>query len=144
MATVPPAPSALKVLRVRRQVPARPQQRFYLAEVLVGPDSPLVGRTVRLSAIVLVLYAGLLYLTYHTMTTAPAGFIPTQDQGYLLVNIQLPDSASLQRTTDTMMHLNKIVLGDPNDKETYPGIPGCDHTVMAAGYSALLGVSASN
>jgi multidrug efflux pump subunit AcrB len=45
----------------------------------------------------LLMYVGLLYLTYHTMTTAPTGFIPEQDQGYLLVNVQLPDSASRER-----------------------------------------------
>ncbi len=43
----------------------------------------------------LVAYGGLLYLTYDTLTTTPTGFIPPQDKGYLLVNVQLPDSASL-------------------------------------------------
>jgi multidrug efflux pump len=103
-----------------------------------------VGRLLRISAIVLIIYGGLLAATYFSFTRAPTSFIPVQDQGYLLVNVQLPDSASLQRTTDAMMHLNKIVLGDPENKQKYPGIPGCEHTVMAAGYSALLNVNASN
>jgi multidrug efflux pump len=104
----------------------------------------IVGRLLRLAVVVLFIYFCLLGATYFTFTRAPTAFIPVQDQGYLLVNIQLPDSASLQRTTDVMMQLNKIVLGDPKDKEKYPGIPGCEHTVMAAGYSALLGVNAPN
>ena len=52
--------------------------------------------------IVLLLYCGLLYLTYYTSVKVPKGFIPDQDQGYLLVNVQLPDSASVQRTQAVM------------------------------------------
>ena len=42
----------------------------------------------------------------------PTDFIPMQDQGYLLVNVQLPDSASVQRTQAVMQKINRIVLGD--------------------------------
>src|SRR5207237_368936 len=55
----------------------------------------LIAGLVRVSLLGLLLYGGLLYLTYHNLTTAPRGFIPEQDQGYLLVNVQLPDSASV-------------------------------------------------
>ena len=44
-----------------------------------------VGRLVRLSVIVLLVYGGLLFLTYWRLPQSPTGFIPTQDQGYLLV-----------------------------------------------------------
>ena len=43
-------------------------------------------------------YGGLLYLTYFGFDDTPTGFIPAQDKGYLLVNVQLPDSASVERT----------------------------------------------
>src|SRR5262249_33904105 len=59
-----------------------------------------VGQLLRLSAVVLVVYLGLLGLTGWRMAAAPTGFIPAQDQGYLLVNVQLPDSASVQRTQE--------------------------------------------
>ena len=58
----------------------------------------MVGLLLRLSVIVLLLYGGLLVLTWWTFTTTPTGFIPSQDKGYLLVNVQLPDGASAQRT----------------------------------------------
>ena len=45
--------------------------------------------------LVLLLYGGVLGLTYWGFLHTPRGFIPSQDMGYLLVNIQLPDSASL-------------------------------------------------
>ena len=46
------------------------------------------------SGVVLVVYGGLLYLTWWSFDKAPSGFIPMQDKGYLLVNVQLPDAAS--------------------------------------------------
>jgi len=48
---------------------------------------------------VLVVYGGLLFLTYLGLTRVPTGFIPPQDKGYLLVDVRLPDSASLERTS---------------------------------------------
>src|SRR5207245_807922 len=47
-----------------------------------------VGRLLRASAVVLVVYAGLLMLTYLGFNYTPKGFIPNQDKGYLLVNVQ--------------------------------------------------------
>ena len=52
----------------------------------------------RVSVLVLVVYGGLLYTTYWGFMESPAGFIPMQDKGYLLVNVQLPDAASVERT----------------------------------------------
>ena len=54
-----------------------------------------VARLVRGSVLVLAVYGGLLAMTGWTMSVAPKGFIPVQDQGYLLVNAQLPDAASV-------------------------------------------------
>src|SRR5262249_12898085 len=54
----------------------------------------MVGRLLRVSTIALVIYGGLLILTYYGFLRAPKGFIPAQDKGYLLVNVQLPDSSS--------------------------------------------------
>ena len=50
------------------------------------------------AAIVLLVYVGLVGLTYFGFKIVPVGFIPAQDKGYLMASIQLPDSASLQRT----------------------------------------------
>ena len=64
-----------------------------------------VGRTLRLSAMVLVIYAGLLGMTYWQFQRTPTGFIPQQDKGYLLLNVQLPDSASVERTQRVMARI---------------------------------------
>ncbi|OYP35196.1 efflux RND transporter permease subunit [Rhodopirellula sp. MGV] len=86
--------------------------RFFgtVSEVYAG----MAGWLVRMSVIVLVIYAGLIWGTYKGMTTVPAGFVPSQDKGYLLVDIQLPDSASLERTEKVVAKLSNALLGKRN------------------------------
>jgi multidrug efflux pump len=108
--------------------------------------SRTVARMVRVFALVLLVYAGLLVLTFWTMAKAPKAFIPMQDQGYLLVNVQLPDSASVQRTQEIMDEVKLIALGDPDssDPERQAAIPGIAHTMAVAGQSFLLNANGSN
>jgi multidrug efflux pump len=94
----------------------------------------VVGKLLRVSALVLIAYGSLLGLTYWTFQHAPTGFIPQQDQGRLIVNVQLPDSESLQRTQRAMELVERIA------HET----PGVAHTVAIAGLSFLLQGNSSN
>jgi multidrug efflux pump subunit AcrB len=93
-----------------------------------------VGWCLRLSAIVLVVYVGLIGLTGFGFTRIPTGFIPMQDKGYLVTNIQLPDSASLERTLEVTDAVEKIAL------ET----PGVAHTLCLPGMSYVLNANSSN
>ena len=61
------------------------------------------------------------------LTKLPTGFIPTEDQGYLLVAVQLPDAASLERTNAAMQKLTKLA------QET----PGVAHVIAISGVSPL-------
>ncbi len=127
---------------------------------LFDRTTKIYGRTVsgmlRVSAIIGVVYIGLLVLTAWRVEATPKGFIPTQDQGYLLLNVQLPDSASVQRTQAIMEQVQRICLGDdklhelaglplpkPGEKK-YPGVAGVAHTVGIAGESFLLTTNGSN
>jgi multidrug efflux pump len=103
-----------------------------------------VSRLVRGSALVLLVYVGLLFVTSWVFQRAPQSFIPVQDQGYLLVNVQLPDAASVQRTSEVIDKIVEIALGDPNDPEHEGGVPGIAHTLSIAGQSFLLGANGSN
>ena len=58
----------------------------------------LVGGLLRVSAIVLLIYGGLMGLTYWGLVSTPKGFIPQQDMGYLMCSVQLPDASSKERT----------------------------------------------
>ncbi len=78
-------------------------------------------------------YFGLIGLTGFGFARVPGGFVPSQDKGYLLVNIQLPDSASLERTLEVTKKVEQIAL------ET----PGVDHTAITAGQSFVLNAFSS-
>jgi len=94
----------------------------------------LVKLCLRGAVIGLVVYVGLLFLTYKSFTTVPTGFVPAQDKGYLLVSAQLPDSASLDRTQKVMHELDKIVQS----------VPGVAHRIVISGQSFLLNANGSN
>jgi multidrug efflux pump len=103
-----------------------------------------VSLVLRLSILIMVVYVGLLVMTGWQFTTAPTGFIPQQDKGYLILNVQLPDAASLERTQRMMDRIEKIALGDKNDRDHFPGVHGVHHTVSIAGRSLILGANAPN
>src|SRR4029077_10598663 len=94
----------------------------------------IVGWLMRASIVVLLIYGGLLYITYDLFSRTPTGFIPSQDKGYLLVDVRLPDSASLDRTTEIMRQIEEIA----------GKAPGVEHTVAIAGQSILLSANAAN
>ena len=103
-----------------------------------------VGKVLRLSAIVCLVYAGLLGLTAWQFVRAPTGFIPQQDKGYLILNVQLPDAASVDRTEWNLALIDKIIKGDPNNLTDFPGIKGIAHTVAISGKSIILNANAPN
>jgi multidrug efflux pump len=93
-----------------------------------------VGWSLRLSALVLLLYVGMIGLTGFGFSRIPAGFLPIQDKGYLVTNIVLPDSASLERTLAVTDAIERIAL------ET----PGVAHTLCMPGMSYVLNANSSN
>jgi multidrug efflux pump subunit AcrB len=93
-----------------------------------------VGKLLRVALIVAVVYAGLLGLTGVAFTRTPTGYVPPQDQGYLLVSIQLPDAASAQRTRAVVKRIDDIVRATP----------GVANTLTVSGQSFVLGATGSN
>ncbi len=96
--------------------------------------SRLVARLIRMTALVLVLYAGLCGLNFLAFEKVPTGFIPQQDQGYLILFAQLPDAASLARTQAVVKQATQIIM------ET----EGVNHVNAYSGFSILSGASQSN
>ena len=94
----------------------------------------LTRRLLRASAIVLIVYAGLIGLTGWQFSRAPTGFIPQLDQGYLITVIQLPPGASLARTDAVVRQATQIILDTP----------GVLHAVPFAGFDAATFTNASN
>jgi multidrug efflux pump len=67
-----------------------------------------VASVLRKSAIALIVYAGLVFLTYKSFNMVPTGFIPTQDKAYVIAFAQLPDASSLERTTEVIKRMSDI------------------------------------
>jgi multidrug efflux pump len=84
--------------------------------------------------VILVIYVALLALTGWGFMAVPAGFIPEQDKGYLVVNAQLPDGASLERTEEVMRQVTELA-------RTTPGV---QHVIGLPGYSVLTSNNISN
>ncbi|MCE9590258.1 MAG: efflux RND transporter permease subunit [Planctomycetes bacterium] len=85
----------------------------------------ILRKVVRFSAIALVVYAALVFLAYKGFQTVPTGFIPNQDQGFLIVNLQMPDATSIDRTEKVMTQLSDIARRTP----------GVGHVFTVAGVS---------
>ena len=93
----------------------------------------LVGSWTALLAM-LALFCALLYATVHMVQTVPTGFIPTLDQGYAIVVVQLPDGASLSRTDKVIQQASDIIQNTP----------GVRDAVAFAGFSGATFTNASN
>src|SRR5271157_422227 len=90
----------------------------------------------------LAIYAGLLGLTGWQFVTAPFGFVPQQDKGYLILTVQLQDAASVERTERTLAKINRLILKDKESPN--PAIPGVDHVIAVSGQSVILNATAPN
>ncbi|MCJ8209558.1 efflux RND transporter permease subunit [Mucilaginibacter sp. RS28] len=58
-------------------------------------------------------------VTFFMIRTTPTGFIPTEDQGFLLYAVNTPPGSSLERTHKAMQEINEIVKNDPITKNHY-------------------------
>jgi hydrophobe/amphiphile efflux-1 (HAE1) family protein len=87
----------------------------------------MTARFVRATAVIGVIYLGLVGLTALQMSRLPTGFIPDQDIGYQAVVLVLPPGSSLQRTDEVLRQVNDIVLKVPGTEHTSP-VTGLDVT----------------
>ncbi|WP_339071078.1 multidrug efflux RND transporter permease subunit [Pseudomonas idahonensis] len=93
-----------------------------------------VSRILRRSGIALLLYAGLIGLTYLGFSNTPSGFVPEQDKQYLVAFAQLPEGASLDRTEAVIQRISELALAHP----------GVENTVSFSGLSINGFVNSSN
>ncbi|SNS96743.1 efflux RND transporter permease subunit [Pseudomonas segetis] len=83
-----------------------------------------VTRILRGSSIAMLVYGGLLALTYFGFASTPTGFVPPQDKQYLVAFAQLPDAASLDRTEAVIKQMSEIASEYPGVANTvaFPGL----------------------
>jgi HAE1 family hydrophobic/amphiphilic exporter-1 len=85
----------------------------------------MTARTIRKAGLMLALYAVLLLLAGWRFIFTPAGFIPAQDQGYLIAAVQMPPGASLERTDAVVKEVAARALKAPGVFNAV-GITGLD------------------
>ena len=117
--TLTPALSALLLGRVEK-----PKGIFFrgVNRVIDGGTSAMVSmlrRLIRVRAIVVVAFIALLGATYWIVTRVPRGFVPDEDQGYILVLVQAPPGASLDYTMDIVRQTEQIMLKMPETKQMF-------------------------
>jgi HAE1 family hydrophobic/amphiphilic exporter-1 len=83
----------------------------------------LMRRMVRHAALMTGIVAGLVVLAVFALTRVPTGFLPIEDQGYFIVVVQLPEGASLERTTAALDDISKR-LREQSGVETVVAIGG--------------------
>jgi hydrophobic/amphiphilic exporter-1 (mainly G- bacteria), HAE1 family len=87
----------------------------------------LMGRMVARAGLMTIIALIIVAVAGWGLTRVPTGFLPIEDQGYLIAVVQLPDGASLERTRQTLDQVSAIAGADP----------AVDHVVAIAGISAL-------
>ncbi len=123
----------------RHALVARPFHWFFARfnhgfERLSGGYGRFTGWLARVAVLAVLVYVGLVALAGWQFHRAPTGFIPEQDQGYLITVIQLPPGASLDRTDKVVREAAKIILGTA----------GIIHAVPFAGFDGATFTNASN
>jgi HAE1 family hydrophobic/amphiphilic exporter-1 len=132
--TLSPALCALLLRRPpdRRNILARAFNRVYGGGAALYER--VVGGAVRLLGVMCALFVVLAALAVWLLWYLPSGFIPKEDQGYLLLNVQLPDAASLSRTDEVMRRAESILAGTE----------GVSTVITVGGFSFLSNESAPN
>ncbi len=132
--TLSPALSAL-LLRKQTREPRGVFRWFNLG--LEKTTNAYLGVTrlaIRRAALAVILFAGMAGLAVYGMGKLPSGFVPQEDEGYCMVNVQLPDGSSLQRTRTVLNEINQIVSQ----------VAGTSDFLTIAGYSIIDGAASSN
>ena len=100
----------------------RPFNRFF--EKASHGYVSTVRRIIRGSGIAMLLYAGLMVLTWAGFAHTPTGFVPPQDKQYLVAFAQLPDAASLDRSEEVIKRMSELALKQPGvaNSIAFPGL----------------------
>lgn len=91
--------------------------------------------------LMIVLWMAMAAITYYGFSKIPTGFLPAEDDGLIIINAQLPDGASLQRT-DTVMKKVMDIIKTTEGVACYSVLPGSSMLdgvgpTMASGFIAL-------
>ncbi|MET0640295.1 MAG: efflux RND transporter permease subunit, partial [Hyphomicrobium sp.] len=94
----------------------------------------LTRHLIKIGVLLLVVYAGLLYVTYERLLATPTGLIPQLDRAYFITVFQLPPGSTLRRTDEVVRRASEIIMKRP----------GVDHAVEFVGFDGATFTNAPN
>ncbi len=94
----------------------------------------VVDFSIRRLGLTIVVYLALGGAIAWMLASLPGGFVPEEDKGAFMVDVQLPDAASLQRTSAVLDKVGTVLKDDPD----------VAHVIAVRGYSLLKGVASAN
>jgi HAE1 family hydrophobic/amphiphilic exporter-1 len=118
---------------------AEKQGRFFTAfnryfDLVTGKYVGAVNGAIRKVALMMLVFLGLFSAMALGFVRVPGGFVPTEDQGYAMVNVQLPSGAALERTERVLDRVTEQLLELPNIR----------NVAVVGGYSLLNSVQGPN
>jgi HAE1 family hydrophobic/amphiphilic exporter-1 len=128
-ATLKPTQCALWL---RRPVPPDQRNWFYrgfnkVYDRIERGYARLIGRMAAHSNISVIVALVLIFIGGYGLSRVPTGFLPIEDQGYLIAEVQLPDGSALGRTQEVLDKVSEIA----------GRTPGVSQVITIAGISAL-------
>ena len=73
-----------------------------------------VAHAIRRGVFYVILFVGLIAVTYGLFTRVPTGLVPAEDKGMLLVSMQLPPATALSKTTEMASFMESTIRNNPN------------------------------
>ncbi len=135
-ATLKPTQCALWL---RRPVPPEQRNWFYrgfnnVYNRLERGYARLIGRMAEHSNISVIVALILIFIGGYGLSRVPTGFLPIEDQGYLIAAVQLPDGAALERTQEVLDKVSEIAGQTPGVAQviTIAGISALDNSASLA------------
>ncbi|HBM16257.1 MAG TPA: hydrophobe/amphiphile efflux-1 family RND transporter [Lentisphaeria bacterium] len=101
---------------------------------LTNGYTSLLSSLVRKAVILIILYGILALLSGKLYTIIPKGFVPAEDQGAFMVNVQLPDAAAMPRTQNITSEITNMMIK----------VPGITNVIATNGFSIINNTSSSN
>jgi multidrug efflux pump len=112
---------ALCAVFLRRRGPPRGPLRWILRGIDKMRDgyAAIVSRLVRVAIFGLVAIAAAAGAIFVVWTRTPTGFLPDEDQGAFFVAVQLPDGASVARTSEAVRHIEALLRAMPQVQNVF-------------------------
>lgn len=94
----------------------------------------LVRGALKVALLGVLVYVGVTFMAIRGLESLPTGFVPQEDEGYCMVGVQLPDGATLERTSEVMHKVEAVAKQ----------IPEIEHCMTITGYSVVDGAASAN